>query len=249
MVGDQQPGQPLGERDARLAATSRPATLRANSRAVAAGTTRIALTSRAPTASSAAIAAIATTTSRTASAKRDAKRRGEPCAELVEAGDDPVAAERCRGDDGSQQGGAGDEELAAADREQRAEQELVDAGTGLEDVAGEDDADRQRGDEQQRRGGVAGDAGPAAEPLEQGGEAAADRERRERRRDSGGPGDDEAGEGGGADAVGEEGEVAEHDLRSEQPAIGASRAISRAARCMNGSWKGSSMRTIIFIGR
>ena len=67
---------------------------------------------------------------------------------------------------------------------------------------------------------VASEPGSPAEPFEEYGEAAADGQRRQRGWDSPGSGDDEAGEGGGADAVGEEGEPPQDYLRSEQPGQG-----------------------------
>ncbi len=207
---------PRRERSRRPSASSAP-TLRAKSRAVAAGITRIALTSRAPTASSAAIAASATAQTRT----RSPATIGSPVVPAA-SGSKPAAIQARRKRTAARPiaraQAARDDQLGRPDRQQGAEQELVDPGAGLEDVAGEDDPDRERGDEQQRRRGVGGDSGAAPEALEQEhGESAADAECGEGGRDPGRAGDDEPGEGRGADPVGEEGQPPQHDLCAEDP--------------------------------
>ena len=139
-------------------------------------------------------------------------------AEVVEPGGDPGAAVGGDGEQRRDQRAGGDEHLGPADREQRAEQKAIDAGAGREDVA-----DARTIPTPGRRRGAGRWPRPHARPARRprrssrAAKPPPDREGRHRRRDPGGAGDDEAGEGRGADAVGEEGELAEHDLCAEQP--------------------------------
>ena len=116
----------------------------------------------------------------------------------------------------SDEGGRGPPELVVADREQRPEEQLVDPAARFEDVAGEDDADRERDHQEECRRRVVGDPAPPREPLEQRGESTTDAERGEGGGDARGSRQDQPGKRGRADAVSEEGQVAEDDLRAEQ---------------------------------
>ena len=135
---------------------------------------------------------------------------------IVEPRRDPAAPEPGRRGQRRDERDGGDDQLATPDRQQRPEEELIDAGAGREDIAREDDPDGEGSDQHERGRGVPGDRGAAPESLEQRREAAADRERRQSWRDAGRAGDDQTRERSGADAVGEEGEAAKDDLRAEE---------------------------------
>ena len=133
----------------------------------------------------------------------------------VETGGDPGAPARGRGRQHGEGRDERGEQLVVADGEQAAEEETVDARPRVEDVACQDDPDRQRRDQEERRRDVPPQAANAAEALQPRRVGAAYRQRGERRRDSGGPRDHQAGEGGGPDGVREEGEVPQDDLRAD----------------------------------
>ncbi len=138
------------------APSSRERMLVANRRAVAAGTTRIAPTSREPTASTEATTASAIVAIRV----RSAALTGSP-SERELGGSKPPAIQELRKRMAASRAIAsatsGEPELARPDSQQRAEQRLVHACPRLEDIAGEHDAGGERGDEEERGRGVGRD--------------------------------------------------------------------------------------------
>ena len=119
-----------------------------------AGTTKRAATSRAPTTESAAVVASAIRPSRTAS-RSAAERPVEPGASASK----PRCSQRCptqqAGEQGRRGGGGGERDVAAVDQQQAAEEQGLDVGARAEDVAGEDHAGGEAGDEDDRDDAVA----------------------------------------------------------------------------------------------
>ena len=136
----------------------------------------------------------------------------------IEAGRQPALLEHEPAGDDDHRADGGEDVVAGVDQQQAAEEQRLDAAGGVEDVAGEDDADRQRGDEDERRERVVAVARPLAAGQQ------ADRDRHEGRgrpgAEDGGeaeaPGQHEPREGGGADRVGVEGQPAQDDPGADQ---------------------------------
>ena len=133
----------------------------------------------------------------------------------IEAGSEPRAAHRAVRRQRRDRGGRGQPQIQRRERDQRAEQQPVDARAGLVDVAGQDHADRQRRHEQQPDRGVGVDPARPLDPLEHAAEADRARQRGELRRHAPRPGDDEPGERRGADRVRVERQPPQHDPRAE----------------------------------
>ena len=149
---------------------------------MAAGTTSTTETSSAPTAASATITAPATAASNSRSGPLTARPRARtPSGSKARASHARrsaawVAEREHRGDRGQPQ-------VAVAEPDQRPEQQPVDARAGAVDVRGQERAERERGDEQDARGGVLLGLAPARHALAQAREAERGAERRELRRD------------------------------------------------------------------
>ena len=135
----------------------------------------------------------------------------------LEAGGQPVAAQRGVQHDGARGDGGGEPDVALAQADQRAEQEPVDARSRCEHVGGEHDPGGQCADQQQSRGGVGREPAGVRDPLLQHAEAERARERRQLRRDPPRARQHEPGEADGADGVREEREPPQHDPGPEQP--------------------------------
>ena len=168
------------------------------------------MTSSAPTASSATTTATATASS----SVRSAAAVRTPAARAPSASKPVASQERRRPRSQSQRadgGGRGEPEVARLQRDQRAEQQAVDARAGVVDVAGEDHADRQRGDEQQPDRGVRVDPARALQALEHAAEADRAHQRGQLGRDAPRSGDDQPREGRGADRVRVERQPPQHD--------------------------------------
>jgi hypothetical protein len=134
----------------------------------------------------------------------------------VEAGDEPGPAEIRRRHGGEHACPRGDHEIAGLDQEQAAEEKGLDVGIGVEDVAREDHAQRERSCQDER--GQAVIAAFAAPPEQREGEREHDRggEGAKRRRKPEAVRDHQARERRGADRVGVEGEPAQHDPGPEK---------------------------------
>ena len=141
------------------------------------------MTSSAPTASSATTTASATASSsmRSAAAVRTPTARAPSASKPVASQERRSAPSQSQRADG---GGRGQPQVDRLQRDQRAEQQPVDARAGLVDVAGQHHADRQRGDQQQPDRGVGIDPARALHPLEHAAEADRAHQRGELRRDA-----------------------------------------------------------------
>jgi hypothetical protein len=125
-------------------------------------------------------------------------------------------ADQHRGQKGHGRGGGRQDKIGAIDQEKAAEEQGLDVGPGFEDVAGEDHAPRQAADEDQGDDAVASTVSPAEGGVTEA-EADGGGERAQRRAESKTVSEDEAGEGGGADRVGEEGQAPENYPGAKQP--------------------------------
>jgi Fur family ferric uptake transcriptional regulator len=90
----------------------------------------------------------------------------------------------------------------------------------VEDVAREDDTERERADEDERGQRVVALLPPRGEPLDAEGEGGRSAERAERRREADTRGEHQTWEGGSRDPVGVEGEPTQHDPRPEHARAG-----------------------------
>ena len=108
-----------------------------NRRTVAAGTVSTTVTSSAPTASSATTTATATAASSSALGGAHVRTPERAGAVGVEAGRQPGAAQRGVGRQRADRGGGGQPQVERRERDQRAEQQPVDARAGVVDVGGQ----------------------------------------------------------------------------------------------------------------
>ena len=132
-------------------------------------------------------------------------------------GQPALLEDEAAGDDDHRAGG-GEGVVATVDQQQAAEEQRLDAARRVKDVAGEDHADGQRGDEDERGERVVAVARPLAAGQEPDGDG-------HQRRGAPAPSDgreaqalgqDEPREGGGADGVRVEGQAAQHDPGADE---------------------------------
>ena len=146
--------------------------------------------------------------------------RRHRCGACGRPGSKPAASQRWPSSSEASQGrpsrhpGQGD--VAAVDQEQAAEEQGLDVGARAEDVAGEDRPRRQATDEDDRNGAVVALVLAPPEQRGTGGEDEGRPEGAERRGEAEAVGENEAGEGRGADRVREEGQPAQDDPGAEQ---------------------------------
>jgi hypothetical protein len=139
------------------------------------------------------------------------------CALGVEALREPAPSEQRGGDEHEGARGSGEDEVATADQEQAPEQERLDVGPGVEDVAREDHSEREGADQHERGEAVVAAAASTREPLDAECEHEGSGEGAQRRRERKAVGEDEAREGGGRNGVRVEGETAQDDPGADEP--------------------------------
>jgi hypothetical protein len=150
----------------------------------------------------------------------DRVRAGGALGPRIEPRGEPALLEHEPAGDDDDRAGGGEGVVAAVDEQQAAEEQRLDAAGRVEDVAGEDHARCQGGDEDERGERVVA----VARPLAAREQADGDRHQRRGRsgaEDGGEPeavGEHEAGEGGRADGVGVEGQATQDDPRSDEAA-------------------------------
>ncbi len=139
-----------------------------------------------------------------------------PAGAGVESVREPAAAEHQTRQPRGERRARGQGDVGAVDQQQAAEEQGLDVGAGAEHVAGEDHAAGEAPDEHQGDDAVALGLAPAGKRRVAAAEQERRSERTDRRAEPEAVGEDQAGEGGRADRVGEEGEAAQHDPGAEQ---------------------------------
>jgi len=186
-----------------------------SNRTVAAGTTKRAVARSAPIAARAETTLSAIRPRRTASGSGDRNPRAGAVS-----GSKPVASHRrpSRSEPARHCGacGGGEDDVAPVDQQEAAEEQRLDVGAGVEDVAREDDPEREGADEHQRRQAVVAAAPRRREPLDAQGEERGCRKCPERGREAQAVGEHEARERRGCHRVRVEREPAHHDPGAEE---------------------------------
>src|SRR5207248_8214779 len=137
------------------------------------------------------------------------------------------------------------------DQQEAPEEERFDVRAGVEDIAREDHAERQRADKRQGSETVVAAAPPARERPDGESEDNRGGQRAERRREREAVREYEPREGGGRDGVGVERQAAEDDPRSEQAgAAGEEQHLEEAPlHEREVEWSEHGALTIIIIGK